>query len=163
MRKRSKYRPRPVNPTAHLVAIQGAAWLSQDDQTVWALEMDAAITAVARGKAKTEEWKVIFDSVNLVEALVRMRRARDPGGLVDAAQEACVAILDRQRDTGSKAVHAAELAALHDLRAGWVTLMSGITQADRFQAGELVQRKVHHALAGGIPQARLVTPPGVPA
>lgn len=159
MRKRSKYRPRPVNPQAHLVAIQGAAWLSVDDQTAWALEIEDAVTAVARGKAKAEDWKVIFDSVNLVEALVRMRRAHDPCGLVDAAQEACVAILDRQRDTGSRAVRASELAALHDLRAGWVTLMSGITQAERFQAGELVQRKVHHALAGGIPGARLVEAP----
>lgn len=163
MRKRSKYRPRPVNPQAHLVAIQGAAWLSVDDQTVWALEMDAAITAVARGQATSREWKVIFDSVNLVEALVRMRRAHDPCGLVDAAQEACVAILDRQRDTDSRAVRASELAALHDLRAGWVTLMSGITQSDRFQAGELVQRKVHHALAGGIPQARIIDAAQVPA
>lgn len=157
MRKRSKYRPKPINPNAHLVAIQGAAWLSIDDQTKWALQIEEAVTAVARGKATKDDWNVIFDSVNLVEALVSMRRARDPHGVVRAAQEACASILDRRRETGVRAVRASELAALHDLRAGWVTLMSGITKADRFQAGELVERKKYHALAGGIPQAKVMT------
>ena len=75
-RKRSKYRPYGVNPTAHLVAIQGAAWISRDDQTVWALALDDAVRAVARGQATQAHWRESFDSVNLVEQLVRMRKAR---------------------------------------------------------------------------------------
>jgi hypothetical protein len=38
-RKRSTYRPRGVNPTAHLVSIRGAALLTRDDRTVWALQI----------------------------------------------------------------------------------------------------------------------------
>lgn len=163
MRKRSKYRPYGVNPTAHLVAMQGAAWLSRDDQTVWALEIEGAVTAVAQGKAAEADWRCIFDSVNLVEELVRMRLADDAGGVVQAAQDACVAILDRQRDTGRRAVRAAELQALQELRAAWVTLLGGITQAERYQAGERVARRVRQALAGGVPGARLVQPLGVAA
>lgn len=159
MRKRSKYRPRPVNPQAHLVAIQGAAWLSTDDQLRWAQDLDAAVLAVARGQATQGDWDVIFDAVNLIEQLVRMRRGRDEGGLVQAAQQACVDILDRQRATSTLAVRATELAALQDLVAGLATLLSGITQAERFQAGEQVARRVHHALAGGIPGARLIEAP----
>ena len=155
-RKRSKYRPYGVNPSAHLVAIQGAAWISRDDQTVWALALDDAVRAVARGQASQAHWSEIFDSVNLVEQLVRMRKAQDPNGLVQAAQDACVAMIDRQRDTGTRAARASELAALDALRAGWVTLMGGITQAERFEAGERVKRRVRHALAGGMPQARVV-------
>lgn len=159
MRKRSKYRPRGVNPQAHLVAIQGVAWLSIDDQTIWALQIADAITAVATAQAGEVHWRCIFDSVNLVEQLVRMRLARDTDGLVAAAQEACVAILDRQRDTGKRAVRAAELEALRALQAAWVTLMGNITQSERFQAAEAVQRRVNAALAGSMPGARVVTAP----
>jgi hypothetical protein len=158
-RKRSKYRPRGVNPTAHLVAIMGVSWLSRDDQTLWALAIDDAVRAVARGQASQAHWREIFDAVNLVEELVRMRKAHDPGRIVQAAQDACEAILDRQRATGVRAARASELAALHALRAGWVELMSGITQAERFQAGEAVAHRVRRALAGGEPGARVVHPP----
>jgi uncharacterized protein (UPF0147 family) len=158
-RKRSRYRPRGVNPTAHLVAMMGVSWLSRDDQTLWALAIDDAVRAVARGQASQAHWREIFDAVNLVEQLVIMRKAQDPHGLVQAAQDACEAILDRQRATGVRAARASELAALHELRAGWVELMSGITQAERFAAGEAVQHRVRRALAGGEPGARVVHPP----
>jgi hypothetical protein len=155
--KRSKaYRPRPVNPEAHLVAIQGVAWLSRDDQTVWALAIDDAVRAVARGQASQKHWSEIFHAVNLVEQLVIMRKAQDPDGLVQAAQYACEAILGRQRESGVRAARAAELAALNALRSGWVELMSGITQAERFQAGEAVAHRVRRALAGGEPGARVI-------
>jgi hypothetical protein len=114
---------------------------------------------VARGQASQAHWREIFDAVNLVEQLVIMRKAQDPHGLVQAAQDACEAILDRQRATGVRAARASELAALHELRAGWVELMSGITQAERFAAGEAVQHRVRRALAGGEPGARVVHPP----
>jgi hypothetical protein len=65
-------------------------------------------------------------------------------------------MLDRQRESGVRAARAAELAALDALRAGWVELMSGITQAERFQAGEAVRYRLRRALAGGEPGARLV-------
>lgn len=161
--KRTKrYRPGPVNPQAHLVAIQGCAWISRDDQTAWALAIDDAVRHVARGTSTQAHWREIFDSVNLVEELVRMRRAQDPDGLVQAAQDACVAMLDRQRATGTRAARASELAALDALRAGWVTLMGGITQSERFQAGEAVARRVRAALAGGVTGARVVEPPAFP-
>ncbi|MFO0255153.1 MAG: hypothetical protein ACK52V_13640 [Betaproteobacteria bacterium] len=157
-RKRSKYRPRGINPRAHLVAMMGVSWLSQDDQVKWALAIDDAVRAVARGQASQAQWREIFDAVNLVEQLVIMRKAHAPGRIVQAAQDACVAILDRQRETGVRAARASELAALHELRAGWVELMSGITQAERFAAGEAVQHRVRRALAGAEPAARLVQP-----
>jgi hypothetical protein len=116
------------------------------------------VRAVARGQASQAQWREIFDAVNLVEELVRMRKAHDPGRIVQAAQDACEAILDRQRATGVRAARAAELAALHALRAGWVELMSGITQAERFAAGEAVQHRVRRALAGAEPTARVVQP-----
>ena len=155
-RKRSRYRPRPVNPEAHLVAIQGASLLSLDDRARWALTLDAAIQAVRTGTATEADWRTLFDAVNLVEQLVLMRLARDPAGLVQAAQDACTAIIDRQRTSGVRAARAAELGALADMRAAWVTLMDGITHAQRFAADEAVARRVRRALAGAEPTARLV-------
>jgi truncated hemoglobin YjbI len=70
-RKRSTYRPRGINPTAHLMAMHGAARLTRDDRTVWALQMYDALDAVAKGKAQRQQWGTIFDAVNLAEELVR--------------------------------------------------------------------------------------------
>lgn len=160
MRKRSCYRPRGVNPLAHLTALQGAARLSLDDRTVWALELAGAIDAVRQARAGEGEWTAIFDAVNLVEEFCRMRLARDQGGLVQAAQDACVAVLDRQRDSGVRAARAAELQALAALQEAWIDLLAGVTHAERFEAGERVARRVRAALAGNGPRgARLVQPP----
>ena len=160
MRKRSAYRPRGVNPAAHLVAMQGACRLSLDDRTVWALQLAGAIDAVRRAQAAEADWSCIFDCVNLVEEFVLMRLARDDGGVVERAQEACVAILDRQRATGTRAARAAELQALAALQEAWIFLLENVTHAERFAAGERVARRVRAALAGHAPQgARVIEPP----
>ena len=156
-KKRNKrYKPYGINPRVHEAAIQGASLLSLDDRARWALTLDAAIQAVRTGTATEADWRTLFDAVNLVEQLVLMRLARDPAGLVQAAQDACTAIIDRQRTSGVRAARAAELGALADMRAAWVTLMDGITHAQRFAADEAVARRVRRALAGAEPTARLV-------
>lgn len=162
-RKRSKYRPRGVNVQAHLTAIQGASLLSLDDRSLWAMALDGAIQAVRTATATEADWRTLFDGVNTVEQLVRMRLARDPDGLVEAAQEACAAILDRQRASGVRAARSSELAALADLRVAWVALMDGITHSQRFAADEAVARRVRHALAGGMPGARIYRTEGAEA
>ena len=160
MRKRSTYRPRGVNPAAHLMAMQGAARLSLDDRTVWALQLDGAIQSVRVARAAESDWRCIFDAVNLVEEFCRMRLARDEGGLVERAQEACVAILDRQRATGTRAARAAELQALQALQEAWIDLLASVTHAERFAADERVARRVRAALAGHAPAgARVIEPP----
>lgn len=156
-KKRSKrYKPYGINHKAHLVAMQGASLLSLDDRTAWALTLEGAISAIRTATASEADWCTVFDAVNLVEQLVRMRLAPDTYGLVQAAQDACEAITDRQRSTGVRAARASELAALTDLRASFVGLMDGITHSERLAADQAVARRVQHALAGGIPGAKLV-------
>ena len=160
MRKRSAYRPRGVNLRAHLMAMQGACRISLDDRTVWALKLDGAIGAVRRARATEADWSLIFDAVNLVEEFCRMRLARDEGGVVERAQEACIAILDRQRATGTRAARAAELQALAALQEAWIFLLENVTHAQRFAADERVARRVRAALAGHAPEgARVIEPP----
>ena len=103
MRKRSTYRPRGVNRTAHLVAIRGAALLSRDDRTVWALELRGALDAVREARASKQHWDTIFDAVNLAEELVRVRLASDPSGVIRDAQQACADIIQRMQTTGTRA------------------------------------------------------------
>jgi hypothetical protein len=149
-RKRSRYRPRGINPQAHLVALQGAALLSLHDRWRWSVELLMALDDVRRGQAGETAWRTIFDAINLAEALVLQRVARDPDGVVRAAQDACVAILERQRATGTRDARAGELAALRELQAAWVDLLDGITHSERFAAEELVQRRTVSAQAGGM-------------
>jgi hypothetical protein len=159
-RKRSRYRPRGINPQAHVMAMQGAALLSLADRERWALQLLLALDDVRRGQAGEQAWTEIFNTINLAEALVLQRVARDPQGTVRAAQDACVAILERQRTTGTRAARAGELAALRELQAAWVDLLGGITHSERFAAEELVQRRTKAALAGGMgPAVMVVEPP----
>jgi|GEM_PF-2545653 hypothetical protein len=156
-KKRNKrYKPYGINLRVHEVAIQGASRLSLDDRFAWSVALEGAISAIRTATATEADWSTVFDGVNLVEQLVRMRLAPDTDGLVQAAQDACVAITDRQRATGVRAARATELAVLTDLRASFVGLMDGISHSERLAADDAVKRRRHHALAGGIPGARLV-------
>lgn len=134
-RPRKKYRPFGVNFQSHIAAMHGAALLSLDDRTTWAVELDAAITDVGRGVATLEQWDAIFAAVALAEQLVRDGVARDTGGVIAAAQQACIDILGR---TSSRAVRASELTALRDLQADWVALLDGITHTQKSQAEERI-------------------------
>ena len=155
-RKRSSYRPRGVNPTAHLVAIHGAALLGRDDRTIWALQMRDALEAVARGKAQRQHWGVIFDSVNLAEELCRMRLASDPDGVIAGAQAACAEIIQRQQTTGTRAVRAGELAALRCLEVAMIDILATVTHSERFRAEETIRARTRAAQAGGIPGAVVI-------
>jgi hypothetical protein len=155
-RKRSSYRPRGINPTAHLTAMHGAALLSKDDRTVWALELRGALDAVREARASRQHWDTIFDSVNLAEELCRMRLASDPSGVIRDAQQACTGIIQRQQATGTRAARAAELAALWDMEAAMIDILAGITHAERFRAEEHIRARTRAALAGGMPGATVI-------
>lgn len=130
---RKAYRPKPVNRLAHVSTIMGVGLLTLDDRSIWALALDAAITEVAKGTATKEHWDEIISAVSLVEELIRMGRADDPGDLVPAAEQAIVDILQRRKE-GTLAVRASELAALRNLMEEWIDLLEGITHAEKYKA-----------------------------
>jgi hypothetical protein len=157
-RKRSSYRPRGINPTAHLMAMHGAARLTRDDRTVWALQMYDALDAVAKGKAQRQQWGTIFDAVNLAEELVRMGLAADPDGIISGAQAVCAEIIRRQQATGTRAVRAGELAALRCLEAAMIDILAAVTHSERFRAEERIRARTAAARAGRIPGAEVIDP-----
>lgn len=148
--------PPGVNPTAHLMAMTGASLLSKDDRSIWALQMRDALDAVREARATKPQWDTIFDSVNLAEELVRMRLASDPSGVISDAQAACAEIIQRMQTTGKRAARAGELAALWDLEAAMIDILSAVTHSERFRAEERIRARTRAALAGGIPGAVVV-------
>ena len=152
-RPRKAYRPGRVNPLSWRAAVQGACKLHIDDRLRWQANLDDALTAIARGQAGNEQWRAVFDAANVVEELVRMKLAHDPDDLVTDAQDACVHILDRQRETGTRAVRAEELAALRTLVLAWAELMDGITQGQLFEAEKRVADRVRRVLSSKRAQA----------
>lgn len=107
MRKRSSYRPQGANPQAWIVAMQGASLLSKSDQASRAMKVHLAVDAIRRGEASTDEWRDVFDALNMVEAFAGMPSVMQGASeFVQHQQETIVAILDRQKATGSKALKA---------------------------------------------------------
>lgn len=145
-RPRKAYRPRGVNPQAHVAAIMGVAKLTVEDRTSWQLALKDAITAVQRAVAVKEDWAEIFDAINLVEQAKIDGYIGDPDGLIEAAQEVCVHILDRHRSSGIKAARAAELATLWDVAEAFGLAMSGLTHRERDDLGRALDRRIQHAL-----------------
>lgn len=138
---RKQYKPRGVNASAHVVAMMGASALHINDITIWTLELDEAITAVARGKATQDQWTRIFRATALLEQLVRDGKLRDPDGIVPHAEDACIAITTRYR-LGQRAVRAQELADLRALFSAWSAAVEAITQGEMFQAEQRIARRI---------------------
>lgn len=149
MRKRSKYRPKGANPTAHLMAMQGAAKLDINDVLKFVAPLDAAIEAARQAKATKEHWQAVFNSINLIEELVRMKVAQDEDGAIEAMQQAVIDALDRLKQTGSKTLKGQEISALMDLLGVYSDLLSGITHSELFEAEVRMNRRVERVLNEG--------------
>jgi hypothetical protein len=149
MRKRSKYRPKGSNPTAHLMAIQGAAKLDINDVLKFVAPLDAAVEAARQGKANKEHWQSVFNAINLIEELIRRKVAQDEDGAIEAMQQAVIDALDRLKQTGSKTLKAQEINALLDLLGVYTDLLSGITHSELFEAELGVQRRLIRVLSEG--------------
>lgn len=165
-RKRSRYRPRPVNVMAHLQAIADAHVPPLSYRAGWASKLDMCLDQVRRGTASQDDWAEVFDCCNLVQELVAMRIAQDFDGCVQAAMDACAAIVNRQVDTGIRAARASELQALYDMRRNWVYLMDNVSLAERERAIKRFRARHEHIARGGAvpPGVRVIrTPPEVTA
>jgi hypothetical protein len=131
------------------MAMQGAARLTTTDVLRFIAPLDAAIEAARQAKATKQNWQAVFNAINLIEALVEMKVARDEGGAIDALQQAVISALDRLKETGSKTLKAQEISALMDLLGLYSELLAGITHSELFDAQEKVSRRIIRVLAQG--------------
>lgn len=144
MRKRSKYRPKGANPTAYLMAIQGASLMSKTDALLRAEKVRLAVEDAARGQADAAQWRLIFDAVNMVEQLGRHKVVQ---GTVDPLQVLIERIHDRQRETGTRALYAAEIAQLRDFAADYAGVLCSVTQSEYLQAQRGVEDRIRRILS----------------
>ena len=157
MRKRSAYRPKGANPQAWIVAMQGASLLSKDDQARRAARMQMAVDAIRKGEGMTEDWREVFDVLNMVEAFSKMPSVMTGAAeFIEREQELIVGVLDRQRATGLKALRSHEIAALLDLSAVWADVLGAVTHAEYFKAESFVRARVVAVLRGPVPGVHLV-------
>lgn len=147
MRKRSKYRPKGVNPLAYKMAMQGACCLSAEDAVIRASRVALAVDDISKGKGTVEQWRQVFDAVNMAEAWMRAKVA-DGLDAVQEAQDVVETILDRQRDTGSKALYPHELATLRGFAADYAGLLSGVTHQEYCTAQRKVEERIRRVLSG---------------
>lgn len=147
--KRKRYRPTGVNPVSYLSTIMGVALLTRDDVLRFAENVHAAVDEVRQGSAQKHHWQSIFNAINLMDELIRMRLAKDEQGLIVDMQSTISAILDRLTSRGTKALLPDELTTLRNIAATFTDLLSGLTHAQLFTAQQRVDRKVAQALRTG--------------
>ena len=148
-RKRSKYRPRGVALDAWKIGMQGAQRLSVEDQLRASMPVRAAVERAARSEQTKDDWRDIFDAMNLIEAMAHVGVIKDAREFVEAHQETIVSIMDRHRATGSNVLRPVEIEMLRELSATWAQVLEVCTHRELFAAQERVVNKVRNALAQG--------------
>lgn len=159
MRKRSRYKPKAVNPLAHVAAMQGAALLTRDDVLRCSMNVHAAVDAIRTGKADKDKWQDLFMAINIMEEWVNMGKASGKE-VIEAMQADVVAILDRQQETGTKAVRSRELATLREVAATYTDLLAGVTHAELYNAHERTRARIKRVLSTDAPDVRVIRAPG---
>lgn len=147
MRKRSSYRPKGANPTAHLMAMMGVQVLPKDDALLRAERLRFAVDDACQGKCDTKGWRLIFDCVNLAEQLCKMRAVHGIE-VIDAMQDTISIIFDRQQQQGTRALYPAEIAALRDFAADYAGILSGVTMSEYMNAQRGVEDRIRRILSG---------------
>ena len=115
MRKRSKYRPKPVLQDPLGYVLESITPVSQHDSYLVDLKIrnHGAMTALTRGLATRQDIDVLSPAVNIVEALYRMGFGRDYFPEVRAGLDALFEVGVRGAESGRFVLKASEMDALN--------------------------------------------------
>jgi len=148
---RKAYRPKHVNPGAWAIAMQGAMLLSKTDQVTRAMRVHDSVERISRGEHDMVDWRRLFDAVNMLDALSSMPSVMRGGReFVERLMGVVADAVERQRDTGTRALRAGELQALRELSALWAEVLGVVTHREFFEASERVERTVARVLRGDV-------------
>jgi len=115
MRKRSKYRPRPI-------CVDTMAWVKEtlepirtrNEGTTFKLRNHQAMLSLAQGAGTRPDVDVVIDALNVTEALARLDVGKDWSTEIKAAQDALLAMAARGVAAGDRFVFkGTELAAVN--------------------------------------------------
>lgn len=153
MRKRSKYRPKPVlvNPLGYV--LESLTPLSKHDSFLIDLKIKIhyAMTNITRGIATRKDIEQMIGVVNISEALYRMGVGREYQDVVKAGADALQSAVQRGVEKGRFVLRASEMNALNTMMELWDEQMDAITVRQLEQAVEMVEEehrlgKVKHIL-----------------
>ena len=147
MKPRKKYRPYGINPQAHMMAMMGACALSPIDVTRRAFRLRECVELAAKGQALQDDWRHVFDCINVVEQLARMKVVKGLD-VLEALQDVVEGIHERHKATGTRALRFDELAALRDFSADYASVISGVTQQQYMTAQRGVEDRIRRILSG---------------
>lgn len=158
MSARKAYRPKHRASTNTLfVAMQGVMLLTPQDVAKASEPVTTAITSIAQGAGSQTHWQAVFDALNMLEQFGRMPKVmRNAQDYIHSMQQVIVGILDRQRETGSKALHAHELADLRGFEDQWREVLSTVTCAEYFQCQEKTHKRLVSIIRSKTPGVRVV-------
>lgn len=117
MRKRSKYRPKPVlaDPLAYVLESSG---LIKDEHPAylvkWQLNVNQAFGALLKGYASKHDLHVMSGAMNLCESIMKLKKMSDDGTLKQAEQS-LIALTDRANQGKGLTMKAAEIQSMRDI------------------------------------------------
>lgn len=153
MSQRKKYRPKQVNPTAHIQALHGVYILSKPDQLKQAMNLSASIDAISKNGGLKEDWMNVFDVINMVAVTndeAKLMTGADE--FIERCQDVCYEAMGR-RKSGVQSLRASELQALRELQTLWADLLGTMTYADWHRITKETSLRVARLLTHGTGKA----------
>lgn len=131
MSKRKRYRPKPANPNVLALACIGQSKLTAEDQEARIAPPRLALEQITKGQSSQAAWQAIFDVINMLDRFVKMPTVMRHGkDYLNTMQGVVVTILDRQKETGTKALYPVELEDLRGLVDLWSELLATVTHRE---------------------------------
>jgi hypothetical protein len=156
MKKRSRYRPRPLL-TDPLVLLRPA---NAQEKAAVMLNFLTALEAMARGDHPGEnEWRSLSDAINTVEVLCLTMHKLIPCEVmptVNAAIAAMVEAANRYKAGQRMGVSGPGLQALRDVVAIYGQCVDELTSHEMAEAQRLTQKRVHEILRAKKPNHEVI-------
>lgn len=143
MRKRSKYRPKPVlrNPLGYVLESMTPVAKHDDHLINLKLKNHSSMVQLTQGLATKEDIDRLINSANMTEALYRLGFGVEYKGVITVGVEALLAVARRGAESGRFILRASEMSALNDLMELHDAQMEVITIKDMEKGIALVENE----------------------
>lgn len=142
MRKRSKYRPKPVlvNPVGYV--IESLTPVSKHGSMLTDLRIGnhAAMASLTQGKAVKSDIDTLIQAVNMTEAIYRLGFGAEYNELIVRGLAALRAVGSRGANTGKFILRAEEMTALNEIMELHDAQLEAVTLKDMEKAIEIVRK-----------------------
>lgn len=156
MRKRSKYRPKPViiNPMGYVVESMTPVALHESFMVDLKITNHMAMAALVQGNATKADINVLINALNITESLWRLGFGEEYRGVVDAGLRALRSVGVRGVESDEFVPVAAEMDALNEAMELHDAQLEVITVRDMERAVRIVHDEVKYKRATPIQEKK---------